>query len=166
MRNEAGVTLIELLAGLVIVGLLAGAAWTAFSIGVSHGATETSKTKLQQEANLVMAKLRNEHRQSDFYQLRYTGGYLEIRTCKDETGCTSFRRITANDYAYSGSVNGVLFPDLEENRCYFPERTHTAVEIKVADKTDAGRSVDIESELTRILSDNNEEENPDECATE
>lgn len=152
--NQNGVTLVELLAALVLVSVIATIAWTALSIGFKHTAAETSKTQLQQETNLVVTKLTNEHRRNDYYYLKTSGTSLEIETCNDSatgTVCGGFVRLTDNNYLYSGTIDGIPFASWDPATKIDPKNKHVDLVLKVADPVKPTRSVEVKTTLTRIL---------------
>ena len=61
-KNEKGVTLVELLAVLVLVSMVATITFTTLSIATKYNITETKKLKMQQEANYIITKVLQEHR--------------------------------------------------------------------------------------------------------
>ena len=154
--NQKGVTLVELVAALALVSVIAIAAWSTLTIGMKHGAAETSKTMLQQDANLIITKLSAEHRRNDYYYLRYTGGNLEISTCNDNdiTGavdCQPFTKLTENSYLYTGSINGTDFSAWSSTTLIEPKKQHVNFILKVADPIKTARSVELKTSLTRII---------------
>lgn len=157
--NEKGITLIELIAALAIVSVIAVIAWTAIVTGFRHSIVETSKTQLQQEANLVVSKITNEHRRNDFYYLAMNAGKLEINNCnEDETDtavCEGFSSLMGNDYKYTGSIEGENFTDWDPTKRIDPRKKHIQFILEVADPAKPERSVRVETTLTRILTDQN-----------
>lgn len=155
-KSEKGVTLVEVLAALLLVSLIAGIAWTALTIGMKHSAAETSKTQLQQEANLIVTTLVNEHRRSDHYYLRLANGQLEINSCDaDGAGienCNGFKKITQQDFLHKGSVNGTDFALLDETNRILPKKNHVKLVLKVTD-LQGELEAEVETKLTRILTD-------------
>lgn len=154
--NQKGVTLVELIAALALVSIIAVAAWSALTIGMKHGAAETSKTMLQQDANLIITSLSAEHRGNDAYYIGFTGGKLEISTCNenDSTGvldCEPFSRISDNSYLYSGSINGTDFSAWSSATLIEPKKQHVNFILKVADPIKTARAVDVKTSLTRII---------------
>ncbi|TAA70883.1 hypothetical protein D2910_00980 [Planomicrobium okeanokoites] len=154
--NEKGITLVELVAALALVSVIAIAAWSTLTIGMKHGAAETSKTMLQQDANIIITKLSAEHRRNDYYYLRLMGGNLEISTCNDNdlTGvvdCEPFTRLTDNSYLYSGSINGTDFSSWSSTSMIEPKKQHVNFILKVADPIKTARSVELKTSLTRII---------------
>lgn len=151
--NQKGVTLVELIAALALVSVIAIAAWSTLTIGMKHGAAETSRTMLQQDANLLITKLSAEHRKSDSYYLRFTGSNLEISTCSDDEGlnCLPFTRLTDNSYQYSGSIDGTAFSAWDSTVLIEPKKQHLDFILKVADPIKTTRSVEFNTTITRIL---------------
>lgn len=61
MRNERGITLVELLAALAIVGLLAVSITSVLSAGSAASDRTAINQRLQQEANLIVEKIRHSY---------------------------------------------------------------------------------------------------------
>lgn len=152
-------TLIEVIAALAIVSIISTIAWTALSIGFQQGTVETSKTRMQQNANLVVSTLVNEHRRSDSYYLKFENGQLDLKSCIDNEGseeCQAFRQITDNEFTYSGSINGVDFEVWNEACKIIPEEEHVDIDLQVADPADTNSIVTVDATLTRILTTRSE----------
>ncbi|WP_432355788.1 prepilin-type N-terminal cleavage/methylation domain-containing protein [Sporosarcina sp. A2] len=117
--NEAGMTLVELLAVLVLISLVTGIIWTTMSISMKHNKVETSKLQLQQEANLIITKLQNIHRENDCYLLTVDDDLMEISPCSNKVKPS--REIISNDYTYKVEVEGAkigtrIFEVLPKNK--------------------------------------------------
>lgn len=61
MKNENGITLVELLAALAIVGIITAVIASVLSTGTSSADRTASKQQLQQEANYIVEKIRSEY---------------------------------------------------------------------------------------------------------
>jgi prepilin-type N-terminal cleavage/methylation domain-containing protein len=96
--NEKGVTLIELLAALALVSIIAVLAMTTFNIGVKYNVTETKKTTMQQESNLIVSTLMNVHRTEKCYEIENTTTTAITMKIYDDEQCTtpSSRQIEFN----------------------------------------------------------------------
>ena len=146
--DEKGITLVELLAALLLVSIIATAAWTALSIGMKHTTAETSKTEIQQDGNIIIAQLSAAHRQSDSYKIQFHNDRLLIQTCS-ETACGDFEPVLDKAYDFSGTViNGVSAPN--ESAKIEPKKEHTNIQLEL---TRNGRSLSIHTTLTRIRTD-------------
>lgn len=153
--NQRGITLVELIGALALVSIIAIIAWTALSIGLQHTALETGKTKLQQEANTMVAKLSAEHRRSEQYYLRFQEGQLQISSCTSTISCTDFQDVSDKAYAISGSVDNIDFTDLDGSEPIEPKKAHVDLYLEVADPLKASNSVSVNTTLTRILTSQN-----------
>lgn len=61
MRNQKGITLIELLAALAIGGIIIVVIASVLSTGTSSANRTSSKQQVQQEANIIVEKIRNNY---------------------------------------------------------------------------------------------------------
>lgn len=103
--NEKGVTLVELLAALALVSIVAVLAMTTFNIGVKYNITETTKTTMQQESNLVVSTLMNVHRTEKCYEIENTSTII-IKVYDDEQCTTpSSRQIEFNQNQFNYDLN-------------------------------------------------------------
>lgn len=153
--GEKGMTMIELLAALVLVSVIAAGAWTAMSIGFKHSVVETSKTQVQQDAHLITTKLANAHRKSDSYSIRFENEQLMLKTCYDDTGCGSFERVIETSYDYKGTaINGTIYTGASFSELtILPKEQHNAINLKLT----AGKTkISIDTVLTRIITGMNE----------
>lgn len=101
--NEKGVTLIELLAALALVSIIAVLAMTTFNIGVKYNVTETKKTTMQQESNLIVSTLMNVHRTEKCYEIENTNT-LNIKVYDDDLCTAPFSRqieFNQNQFTYA-----------------------------------------------------------------
>lgn len=148
--GEKGITMIELLAALILVSVIAGVAWTAMSIGFKHSVVETSKTQIQQDANLITAKLSAVHRKSDSYWLTFENKQLVVKTCFDDKGCGPYERVIDKTFDFkettiNGEVyEGAAFAEIE----ILPKEQHTAFNLRL---TSGKTTISIDTVLTRII---------------
>lgn len=152
--NQKGITLVELVAALALVSIIATIAWTALTIGMKHGAAETSKTVMQQEANVMISSLMAAHRGSEKYSIIFEDDQLKVDYC-DKSGICGVREISSK-YDFEGSeVNNteviftsgmpVIFADLT------PEEKHTKITLKIADLNNPNRTLIIDTTLSRLI---------------
>lgn len=65
MKNEKGITLVEILAALAIMGIIVVVIASVFSTGTTASNKTATKQQLQQEANLIVEVLRSEYLKSN-----------------------------------------------------------------------------------------------------
>lgn len=152
--NQKGITLVELVAALALVSIIATIAMTALTIGMQHGAAETNKTIMQQEANLMISSLMAAHRGSEEYTIIFEDNHLKIDYC-DKTPVCSVREI-AGEYNFTGSiVNDVIVDTTSGTPVIFadltPEEKHTKITLKITDLDNPKRTLTVETTLSRLL---------------
>lgn len=156
--NQKGVTLVELLAALVLVSIIATIAWTALTIGMKHGAAETNKTIMQQEVNVMISSLMAAHRGSEKYSIIFEDDQLKVDYC-DKTGNCGVREIPGK-YNFTGSmVNNITVDTTSGTPVVFaditPEEKHTKITLKVTDLKNINRTLTIDTTLSRLLTNQN-----------
>ncbi|MDN3449119.1 prepilin-type N-terminal cleavage/methylation domain-containing protein [Planococcus sp. APC 3906] len=113
INNERGVTLLELIAALLLASLVVGILMTSFSIGAKHNVSASDTLRVQQEANLVIAKISAKHRSGECYNLKETGGKLFFVSYKTGTAIPCSEELTVeavsdSSYEYKVNTNGFL----------------------------------------------------------
>ncbi|WP_424236795.1 PilW family protein [Bhargavaea ginsengi] len=86
LKNEAGMSLMEVLAVLVIGTMFMMLAMTMIGLNMKSNAAQMAKTRLQQEANLITAELAEAHRQCPDMLLFKEGQALSIEGCDFKRG--------------------------------------------------------------------------------
>ncbi|WP_372869636.1 PulJ/GspJ family protein [Planomicrobium okeanokoites] len=156
--NQKGITLVELVAALALVSIIATIAWSALTIGMKHGAAETNKTIMQQEANVMISSLMAAHRGSEKYSIIFEDDQLKVDYC-DKMSVCGVREISTK-YNFTGSkVNGVNVDTSSGTQIIFadltPEKEHTKITLKITDLNNAKRTLTIDTTLSRLLTNQN-----------
>jgi prepilin-type N-terminal cleavage/methylation domain-containing protein len=84
MNNQKGLSLVELMAALALVSIVAVLIMTTLTLGIKKSVAENDKVRVQQEANILVAKLLNNHREGDLYCLIIIGEELILGGTKIE----------------------------------------------------------------------------------
>jgi prepilin-type N-terminal cleavage/methylation domain-containing protein len=72
MKNEKGLTMIELLAAITILFIISSVIYGVL-IGANKNYQQISrKTNLEQEANIIISTVKNYHQNNDTYQVSYS----------------------------------------------------------------------------------------------
>lgn len=156
--NQKGITLVELVAAMALVSIIATIAWTALTIGMKHGVAETNKTIMQQEANVMISSLMAAHRGSEEYSIIFEDDKLKVDYC-DKSSVCGVREISG-EYDFTGSMvddipidtsSGIpiVFADLT------PEKEHTKITLKITDLSNNKRTLTVNTTLSRLLTNQN-----------
>lgn len=154
--DEKGITLVELLAALILVSIIAVIAWTTITIGMRHGISETNKTIMQQDMNLMVSSLMAAHRGSEEYSIIFENGHMLINACDKEGDC-KLNEI-GGAYNFSGSVinNLEVSPSSDAPLIisgFKPRQKHTKVTLKITDLNNEKNFLIVDTTLSRMLSE-------------
>ncbi|WP_301108367.1 prepilin-type N-terminal cleavage/methylation domain-containing protein [Sporosarcina sp.] len=130
VKKEAGMTLIEVLATLVLLTLVTGIIWTTVSIATKFNVSETTSLQLQQEANYIISEMQQVHRNCFTYKLSITDDEIRINECLDSNNSVinSFNGVISNSYHYLPEIKNQKFKPSAKNSFYENEDN---VKIKV-----------------------------------
>lgn len=139
IKNEKGLTLVELLATLVLVSLFSGIVVSMISYSMKFNEIEITKTDLQQEANYVIAELQRIHRLGDPYTLTIKENLIKVKTDTE--------KIISDRYSYyvDGDFDEVEIEPTTEN-VYLNEFT-------IKNKTNENLKVEISTVISRYKHD-------------
>ncbi|RDW16336.1 hypothetical protein CWR48_16970 [Oceanobacillus arenosus] len=106
MKNEKGMTLVEVLATLVIASLFMGIIYTVVMMSMEYSSVETTKTRLQQEANYIITEIQRIHRKGDCYVLSITENEVAIAETEMEScpETDSKMRVLSSEYKYDYDI--------------------------------------------------------------
>ncbi|AQQ52885.1 hypothetical protein [Planococcus lenghuensis] len=152
--DEKGITLVELLGALMLVALIAVTAWTTLSIGFKHTDMETTKTQLQQDANLIITSLSNTHRLNSTYTVTFENNRIKVDSCKAPGNCAT--ETIDKEYDFTGTVINATTVDSHDSVADIianiePEKTHTDLTLVITDLQNPKRTLSIKTTLTRVL---------------
>lgn len=74
VKNQRGITLVEVLAAIILIAIISFLAWNIFFQGKNYTEKSISKSQMQQEANIILSRLSKIHQSSDTYE-------VNIQTC-------------------------------------------------------------------------------------
>ncbi|MEL3970894.1 prepilin-type N-terminal cleavage/methylation domain-containing protein [Rossellomorea oryzaecorticis] len=78
IKNQNGLTLIEVLASLALLSVIGLVLWNVFFQGLSYSKKAVSQTAMQQEANMISMELTRIHQSHSTYRLVNTDCSIEI----------------------------------------------------------------------------------------
>jgi len=117
LKNSKGVSLVELIAALALVSLVAVLIMTTLSIGIKRSVVENDKLRIQQEANILVSKILADHRLGDPYCLAVINGQLLKMETSEQNAlkCTPQNNIeTLNNPLYNSEVYKIELKAPEE----------------------------------------------------
>lgn len=137
LKNERGVTLVELLAVLVLVSMVATLILTTFFIANRYHLTETRKLKLQQDANYVVTSILQRHRTvRECYELEIN---IEKKLVFIDCDTLSTEIVIGDSYQYEltnlviGDASPVTLKDPGVKVKVYPRKKDVHVTVKVMD---------------------------------
>ncbi|MBT2569228.1 type II secretion system protein [Planococcus sp. ISL-110] len=91
MKNEKGITLVELLAVLAITGIIVVVIMSVFSTGANSSERTASRQQLQQEANLIVEQIRASYLENEKSDL--VAEQFKVKVVGDELKITSIDNV-------------------------------------------------------------------------
>jgi type II secretory pathway pseudopilin PulG len=86
IKNEHGITLIEVLGSVVILSLIGSIIWNIFFQGYNFSQEAISKNSMQQEANFIINDLTKIHQTAKQYEITSSGDSIQVTfTKKDDS---------------------------------------------------------------------------------
>lgn len=107
MKNDKGITLVELLAALAIIGIISVAIMSVFSNGLNSSERTASRQQLQQEANLIVEQIRASYLENEKSEL--VDEEFKVKAKNDELIITSIdntdQKVISKGYVYKVAKN-------------------------------------------------------------
>ncbi|MCM3611432.1 type II secretion system GspH family protein [Planococcus sp. MERTA32b] len=128
MRNQKGITLVELLAALAIVGIITAVIASVLMTGTSSADRTSTKQRLHQEANYIVEEIRSEYLKNDVedIQITITADSLKIKRMKSG----EMDKIVSEGYKYVLKSKNVLQPPNSEQFHLIIKNNNEEYEIK------------------------------------
>jgi type II secretory pathway component PulJ len=147
MRNERGITLVEILGAITILSILGVIVWNVFLQVYKYSQTVVSKNLMQQEANIIITNLTRIHQIEDSYEISSvpeTGGVKVDIPNKDnpEKTVTFDHDQLLIEFSYYGQVN--------------PKQEDKNIKITITDKYPTTNKIEVETFLYRLKGGDNE----------
>lgn len=105
-KNEFGITLVELLAAIVLFGIISVLSWRFFFQFTTFNEKAVTQNQLQQEANIILNTMHTVHTRCTIQDLSSDGSYIEIIPNSSE--CSSINKVFNNssiEYMLEKSIN-------------------------------------------------------------
>lgn len=121
MRNQKGITLVELLAVIVIIGFLTLLIWRIFFQTIDSNSYAVTTQSLQQEANMILSTLQSLHTRDTIKVMYIESGQLYVETDATPDVVTKVKISGRSGVTYqlysspptlsNGNVSGTFDPD-------------------------------------------------------
>lgn len=139
VRNQRGLTLIELLATLSILSFIGVIIWNVFFQGYHYSQKAINKNMLQQEANIVITRLTKIHQISKEYELITAGCQITVNyTNQDNTQQSEI--FEHSKFCYSTNFSGLVDPNADDIK----------LKIFISDKNDPNNRAEVDTILYRL----------------
>ncbi|WP_341302033.1 prepilin-type N-terminal cleavage/methylation domain-containing protein [Lysinibacillus sp. FSL H8-0500] len=144
IKNQRGLTLVEVLASIIILSLVTILAWNIFFQGTKYSQKTISKNQMQQEANVIIANLNSIHKRSREYSVSSSDCRLSVvytdqnRTEKEEIFENSQMCIQANALTV------------------IPKTSNAEVHLIIEEKNNPNNTIEINTLLSRLKEEEKE----------
>lgn len=142
VKNERGLTVIEVLATLTILSIIGVVIWNAFFQGYNYSQTAVSKNSMQQEANLIITSLTRIHQTSTEYTISNPNKTIEVNSSNGHT-----IKFENSQMEYTIDLKGHL-TTVKPTTVEADKRID--ITITINDKNDASNQVVVEATLSRL----------------
>ncbi|WP_064093112.1 type II secretion system protein [Rossellomorea aquimaris] len=145
IRNERGLTLIELLVTLTILSVVSVVIWNVFFQGINYSKKASSQNIIQQESNILTMKLTKIHQTSKSYELKSTNCKITVDYTSQD-GFLNNEEFVHGDLCMSTDFTGVVDPNKDD----------LPLTITIRDKEDTSNEFVVETVFYRLKGDSNE----------
>lgn len=148
IRNQRGLSLVELLAVLAILSFLGTIIWSVFFQGYNFSKRAVTKNMLQQDANLIVTNLTKIHQTSEQYTISTTSSITNAPGCNtikvsytNQDNSDHTLSFDKTGFCYSTDVTGTFNPN-EDNKIN--------LKITIYDQEDPNNKVEVNAFLYRL----------------
>lgn len=144
IKNEKGITLVEVLATLTILSIVGIMVWNIFIQGSKYSSNSINKNLIQQEANIMSEQIKNLHKTSSELTILSENCSVLITTEKESITYSNDR------YCYNLNPNGRYSPKAQHHKLQ--------LNLEISDKSDSSRMFQKELSLYRLKGSEPDEE--------
>jgi prepilin-type N-terminal cleavage/methylation domain-containing protein len=113
IRQQRGITLIELLATISILSFVGVIIWSVFFQGYTFSHKSMSKNSIQQEATIILTNLTKIHQTSQQYEISNTSCGITVKITKQDSSIQT-QEFNHSGLCISSSYTGVVIPDQDD----------------------------------------------------
>lgn len=139
LKNQRGLSLVELLATITILSTIGILIWGVFFQGTKHSKIAISKNQMQQEANIIISKLTKVHQTATNYSILSNDGKIVV-TYENKYGVSDMIIFEGSNYKLiTSSVNNLN-----------PGTTDLPLTITLTDNNNSKNSISVNTKLYRL----------------
>jgi type II secretory pathway pseudopilin PulG len=140
IKNERGLTLVEVLATVIIFTLVFILVWSIFFQGTNYSKKAVSKNQMQQEANVIISSLNSIHKRSTEYTFTSNNCKISIRYTAQNVAKTEVFE------------NSQMCIELNNNSTspVIPKKADVDIELVITEKDNPNNKVRIYTLLSRL----------------
>jgi prepilin-type N-terminal cleavage/methylation domain-containing protein len=113
IRQQRGITLIELLATITILSFVGVIIWSIFFQGYTFSHKSMSKNSIQQEATIILTNLTKIHQTSKQYEISNTACTITVTITKQDSSIQS-QEFKHTGLCISSSYTGLVIPEEDD----------------------------------------------------
>jgi prepilin-type N-terminal cleavage/methylation domain-containing protein len=144
MKNERGLTLIEVLAAVTVLSIIGVIVWNAFFQGYEYSQTAVSKNTMNQEANLIITNLTRIHQTSESYTLSNIDNTIVLTVTKPEPSKTIKFEHSQMEFVIDLKGHSMTIDPTKT------EDKKIDLTITIKDKNDSSNQVEVDTILYRL----------------
>jgi prepilin-type N-terminal cleavage/methylation domain-containing protein len=153
MRDERGLTLVEVLATLTILSIISIIIWSIFFQGLNFSKKATSKNAMIQESNIIISNLTSIHRGEYKYEITSTGtNNCEITVTTDISNTEKQTQTFTHPqmcFEFTSDIKNKAVDDTEPNKID-PNENDVSLTITIKDNQDPTNKVTTSTYLYRM----------------
>lgn len=153
LKNQKGLTLIELLATITVLSIIGLIIWGVFIQGTQYFQNAMTKNQMQQEANIILERIKNIHQTSDSYTIAPLDNRIIVEY--KEKGVPNEKRVEFKHNNLDFSVE--VFESDEEgkklllnNKIIIPGDKNPEVKLMINDSNDIDNNLEVSSFLFKL----------------
>jgi prepilin-type N-terminal cleavage/methylation domain-containing protein len=139
IRDQRGVTLIELLVTLMILSSIGGIIWSVFFQGSKFTQNSISKNTTQQEANILITTLKRIHQTSKNYTVNSSACKVTVTATKQDN--------TTKNYEFKATN---LCISIDHAGTVIPDNNDISIKLTIYDINNTNNRVEINAILYRL----------------